>query len=107
MVASRRTWRQIDGKLIEVTPSNNIPRDDLRFDGDFISPVDGGIIRNKRELHDHNQRHNVIQTTEGHNQDWAREDKKRKDFFLGGNPAGKEERIDAIKETLYKLGERP
>ncbi len=107
MAAGRRTYRQIPGKgLVEVTPSKAPIGDDLRFDGNFISPIDGTEIRNKRELHDHNRRHNVIQTTDGHNQDWDQAEKKR-ERFMNGNPDGKAERIEAIKETLYKLGERP
>lgn len=106
MAVMRRTWRQIPGKgLVEVTPSGNIPRDDLRFDEPFKSPIDGSIIRNKIDLHDHNRRHNVEQTTDGHMQDWQTKSKERSDF-LGGR-TGKEERVEAIRETLYKLGERP
>lgn len=102
----RRTWRQIPGRgLVEVTPSNNIPRDDLRFDEPFKSPIDGSIIRNKQDLHDHNRRNNVEQTSDGHMQDWQSKAKERENF-LGGR-TGKEERIEAIRETLYKLGERP
>ncbi len=105
-MAGRRTWRQIkqpDGstKMVEITPSS-IPRDDLRFDEPFISPIDGSVIRNKMELHDHNRRHNVEQTTDGHMQDWAEKEKERAGFY--NTKAQKEERIEAVKETLYKLG---
>lgn len=86
-------------ELVRTRIGGSIPRDDLRFDGNFISPIDGKEIRNKQELHDHNRRHNVIQTTDGHNQDWAREEKKRERFF-NGNPDGKAERIEAIKAVI-------
>jgi hypothetical protein len=91
--------------MVEVTPSGNIPRDDMRFDEPFKSPIDGSIIRNKIELHDHNRRNNVEQTTDGHMQDWKGKEQERKEFFTGRT--GKEERIEAIQESLYKLGERP
>jgi hypothetical protein len=91
--------------MVEVTPSGNIPRDDLRFDEPFKSPIDGSIIRNRTELHDHNRRHNVEQTTDGHMQDWKGKEKERENFLAGRT--GKEERIEAIQESLYKLGERP
>jgi hypothetical protein len=91
--------------MVEVTPSGNIPRDDMRFDEPFKSPIDGSIIRNKTELHDHNRRNNVEQTTDGHMQDWKGKEQERKEFFTGRT--GKEERIEAIQESLYKLGERP
>jgi hypothetical protein len=87
--------------MVEVTP-DNLPRDDLRFDGNFISPIDGTEIRSKQELHEHNRRHNVVQTTEGHNQDWAEREKERAGFY--NSKAQKEERIEAVKESLYKLG---
>jgi hypothetical protein len=87
--------------MVEVTP-DNMPRDDLRFDGDFISPIDGTIIRNKQELYDHNKRHNVEQTTDGHFQDWDERKKERVGFYK--SKAQKEERIEAVKESLYKLG---
>ena len=101
----RRTWRWINGASVEVTPSNNIPRDDMRFETPFVSPVDGSLIRNKQDLHDHNRRNNVEQTSDGHMQDWQGKKQEREDFLAGRT--GKEERIEAIKETLYKLGERP
>jgi len=101
---AKRTWRQINGKMVEVTPSTSPIGDDLRFDGNFISPVDGTEIRNKRELHEHNRRHNVIQTQEGHNQDWDRDRKKRERFF-NGNPDGKNERIEAIKHTIDRMSQ--
>jgi hypothetical protein len=98
----RRTWRQVKGVgMVEVTPQASLP-EELRFDGDFISPVDGSIIRNKRELHEHNKRNNVVQTTDGHDQDWAGREKERAGFY--GSKAQKEERIEAVKESLYKLG---
>lgn len=87
--------------MIEVTPSN-MPTEELRFDGNFISPIDGKEIRNKRELYDHNRRHNVEQTTDGHMQDWDERKKERIGFYT--SKAQKEERIEAVKESLYKLG---
>jgi len=104
MLGRRRyRWNPELKKMVEIDAGPLLPRDDLRFDGNFISPVDGKEIRNKQELHDHNRRHNVIQTTEGHNQDWDVAAKKR-ERYLNGNPDGKSERIEAIKHTLEKLG---
>lgn len=101
---AKRTWRQINGKMVEVTPAPNMP-EELRVDSPFISPIDGSVISNKRELHEHNKRNNVEQTTDGHFDDFKAFQKRRDDFYLG--KTGKEERIEAIKESLYKLGERP
>ncbi len=102
----RRTWRQIPGRgMVEITPTSRIPQDDMRFDSPFISPVDGSLINSKRDLHEHNRRNNVEQTSDGHMQDWQSRGKEREDFLAGRT--GKEERIEAIRETLYRLGERP
>ena len=89
---------------MEVTPRASLPAE-LRVDSPFVSPIDGTVITNKRELHEHNRRNNVEQTTDGHFQDWKSEQQKRDDFYLG--KTGKEERIESIKETLYHMGERP
>ncbi len=98
-----RTWRQTKDGMVEITPRPSLPSE-LRVDSPFVSPVDGSVINNKRQLHEHNKRNNVEQTTDGHNQDWKEGQKRRDDFYLG--KTGKEERIEAIKETLYHLGER-
>lgn len=90
--------------MVEVTPRPSLPSE-LRVDEPFVSPVDGTVIRNKHDLHEHNKRNNVEQSTDGHFQDWKETQKKRDDFYLG--KTGKEERIEAIKETLYHMGERP
>ena len=90
--------------MVEVTSRPSLPAE-LRVDSTFVSPIDGSVISNKRQLHEHNKRNNVEQTTDGHLDDWKSAQKRRDDFYLG--KTGKEERIEAIKETLYKLGERP
>ena len=97
----RRSYRQIDGKMVEVTPTPRIPQG--RMDSNFQSPVDGTIISTQKKLHEHNTRNNIEQTTEGHFQDWKQKGKERADFF-SGNPAGKKERVEAIRATIEKLG---
>ncbi len=105
MLGRRRyRWNPELQEMVEISAGPHLPRDDLRFEGNFLSPVDGKEIRNKQELHNHNRRHNVIQTTDGHNQDWDAAKTKR-DRYFNGNPDGKAERIEAIKHTLEKLGE--
>ncbi len=90
--------------MVEITSRPRLPTE-LRVDSTFKSPIDGSIISTKQQLHEHNKRNNVEQTTDGHFQDWKSGQDKRDDFYLG--KTGKEERIEAIKETLYHLGERP
>jgi len=98
----KRTYRRIkkdDGtsSLVEVTPTEHLP-DDLRFEGTFVSPVDGSLIRNKRELHDHNRRNNVMQSLPGMNEDIAniREANQRE---LGSN----KERLEAVRRAYETL----
>ena len=94
----KRTWHQIDGQMVEVTPSPNLPSD-LRFDGAFVSPVDGSVIRNRTELHDHNRRNNVVQQCSGKEQDIAGIKAANRDQVFG--KAAKQRRIKAVRKA-YK-----
>ena len=101
----RFIWSPELKKMVEVEARPPRPNNDnLRFESNFISPIDGKEIRSKDDLHDHNQRHNVECTSDGHFQDWKKEEIRR-EKFLNGNPDGKEERIEAIKQTIVELGE--
>ncbi len=102
----RRTyrWNPELKKMVEIESRPPRPRnDDLRFEGNFISPIDGTEIRNKDDLNNHNQKHNVECTSDGHFQDWKEKQKERDGFYH--SKAQKSERIEAIKHTLEKLGE--
>ena len=95
----KRTYRQIkkdDGtsSLVEITPSENLPSD-LRFDGVFKSPVDGTIIRNKRDLHDHNKRNNVMQSLPGMNEDIAAINRENKRQIMSGT----RDRLEAVRKA--------
>ncbi len=108
MTAGHRLYRQIkqpDGtsKLVEIL--NPPPRisEDLRFEGNFISPVDGSLIRNKYDLVDHNKRNDVIQSLPGMDQDVAAIGQANRDAITGKQ--GKQERTEAIRAAIEQ-GER-
>lgn len=99
----KRTWRQVKGKgLVEVTASPSLPSD-LRVDSPFVSPVDGTVIRHKRDLHDHNQRNNVMQVLPGVPQDIMSIQKDNLDKING--KSGKRERLEAVKRAVELQGE--
>ena len=108
MTAGHRSYRQVkqlDGtsKLVEImNPSPRIS-EDLRFDGNFVSPVDGTEIRSKRELNEHNQRHKVTQVLPGMGQDMASIRKANRDAINGDT--GRQERIRDILKAVEQ-GER-
>ena len=103
----RRTYRQIrqpDGttKMVEITPSRSLP-EDLRFDEPFVSPVDGSVIRNKRELDDHNRRNGVVQAHDERIQDIMSTQKENLDRIVGKR--GREERREAVLRA-YEVNRR-
>jgi hypothetical protein len=78
---------------MEITPSRSLP-EDLRFDGTFISPIDGTVIRNKRELDDHNRRNGVVQAHDDRIKDVLSVQKENIDRIVGEK--GREERREAL-----------
>ena len=49
----------------------------------FISPVDGSLVRNKREYDDHNKRNNVVNAKEFTDEFYAGKAKERADYHEG------------------------
>lgn len=66
----KRTYRWIDGKMVEVTreppaPSSSpfvLPDLDSAYNGGFTSPIDETFITSRAQLRDHNRRHGVRQS---------------------------------------------
>lgn len=94
----RRYYRQTPNGFVEIP--NPPPRysEDLMFEGTFVSPVDGSVIRNKRDLVNHNRRNEVEQTLPGKEQDWEAIRKENHDKAFG--KAAKAERVEAIKAAI-------
>lgn len=69
-----------------------------RFEA-FKSPVDGSIIKNDRDMQEHNKRNNVVNAAEGYSEE----------TINSGNFGRKEEKLDKkelvsdIKESIHML----
>ncbi len=97
-VAGRRYYRQVKGQgIVEVEAPPSLSSD-LRVDSNFISPVDGTIIRNKQDLANHNARNNVVQTQTGQYQDWDAKQKERDNYY--DSKEQKAERVTHIRRAL-------
>lgn len=65
----------------------------------FVSMVDGTLIRNNRELQEHNRRNNVVNLNDGFSEEKVRAGD------LGQKPAtlDKSERVADIQEAIHKV----
>ena len=100
MAAGRRVYRQVrnpDGTfgLVELTNPAPPLSSDLRFDGSFISPVDGTVIRSKHELNDHNKRNGTLQILPGMDQDLKVVENDRYDKSFG-----KQAKADRLRDVI-------
>lgn len=101
-------WNPETRKFDKVdNPPAPLPREDLRFDGTFRSPVDGSRIASRTQLLDHNKKHGVEQVLPGMEQDQARIRQENLDRAFGKK--AKEERIEAVKAAIENpvIKERP
>jgi hypothetical protein len=64
----------------------------------FISPVDGEIIRNSQEYHEHNARNGVIPWEPGIMQDYERDRRERSPLSRSAKAA----RIEALRRAVEK-----
>ena len=91
-------WNSETRKFDEIEPPAPLPKEDLRFDGTFRSPVDGSRISNRVQLYDHNQKHGVTQLLPGMEQDQEAIRKDNYDKAFGKQ--AKAERIVDVKRAL-------
>ena len=69
----------------------------------FASPVDGSIIRNSRQLADHNKRNNVVNAAEFTPEFYAEKAKERERFYNREfTPAEKLQRKQQIYEAITR-----
>lgn len=64
----------------------------------FVSPVDGSVIHNNRELKEHNTRNNVVNIQDGYS-----EERVISGDYLKRPELDKNERIEDIKQAVRKL----
>lgn len=65
----------------------------------FISPVDGSLISDRKQLRDHNKRNNVTHADDFSPEYYNREKQKRDDFYQGNH--SKQEKL-ARKQEIYE-----
>ena len=91
-VAADESARKADGHFIH---ANNMET--------FLSPVDGSLVRNKREYDEHNRKNNVVNAAEFTPEYYAKKAKERADFFEGRrSPAEVLKSKQAIYETITR-----
>lgn len=101
---ARRSWVQIDGKLyergVDTIPeaTGGASRGPSVF-GDnveFVSPIDGSVVRGRAAMRDHCARHDVVP-----NQELA----GLKPRTFGQAPTVSSEQREAIKRTMYQIAD--
>ena len=102
-------WNEESGKY------ELIPRDEaaVRFGGgtavhgdieSFVSPIDGSVITDRKQLREHNKRHNVVNQAE-FNPEYLEKKKKERERLYNGEhtPQEKLARKQEIWETIHRL----
>ena len=73
----------------------------------FVSPVDGTVISDRKQLREHNKRNNVVNYHEFDGQEQAKKQKERERLYTGErtNAEVRRDRM-AINETIERLSRR-
>lgn len=69
----------------------------------FVSPVDGSVISDRRQLDDHNKRNNVVNAGEFSPEFYAQKAKERADHHQGRSS---KQETQARKEAIHEIIER-
>jgi hypothetical protein len=105
-------WRQVYNE--ETGKSEFIPIDEAARHRDisasvhgdiesFVSPVDGSVISDRKQLREHNKRNNVVQTSEFGTEHWDIKRKERERLYNGEyTPAEKQARKMEIHEAIMR-----
>ena len=94
-------WRQDaeTGKLVPIEENHRRTDGGACIHGDiqaFVSPVDGTVISDRKQLREHNKRNNVVNTEEFSQSFWDKKAKERADFYNG---------VHTREETLVRKRE--
>ena len=81
-------WRQDSktGKMIPIDEAARRSSAGVAIHGDitsFVSPVDGSVITDRKQLAEHNKRNNVVSADEFTPEFYARKAQERADFYNG------------------------
>ena len=104
-------WRQVYNK--ETGKSEFIPLDESarQYNGHFVhgdvepfvSPVDGTVISDRKQLREHNERNNVVPTSE-FTSDWDAARKERDKYYKGEvDRQEKQRRREQMNEIINHL----
>lgn len=73
----------------------------------FVSPVDGAVIRNHRQLEEHNRRNNVVSSSEFSQDYYDRKAKERERVFKGEHTTAENfARKQQLNEIINQLERR-
>jgi hypothetical protein len=101
-------WRQCakTGEMIPIDESAKRMGMGAAIHGDvtpFVSPVDGSIISDRRQLREHNLRNNVVNSDEFGTQHWDEKRKERDRFYTGQHTRAESlVRKQQIYETIIR-----
>ena len=100
-------WRQVlnkgTGKYELVPIDAAAQRRDIAIHGDiepFVSPIDGSVISDRKQLREHNRKHNVVNANEFSAEFYREQAQKRADYFEGRR--SKEESLKT-KKMIYEI----
>jgi len=66
----------------------------------FVSPVDGTVISDRKQLAEHNKRHNVVNTQEFGTEHWERKAKERADLYEGRRST---QQVQRDREQIHEI----
>jgi hypothetical protein len=101
-------WRQCakTGEMIPIDESAKRMGMGAAIHGDvtpFVSPVDGSIISDRRQLREHNLRNNVVNADEFTPEHYEAKAKERANFYQGKHSRGESlKRKQEIYETIIR-----
>lgn len=100
-------WRQdsVTGKLVPIDEATQRHAGHY-VQGDiepFVSPVDGSVISDRRQLAEHNKRNNVVNAAEFSQEYYDKKAQERSDFYNGKH--SRQETL-ARKQEIYETWTR-
>ncbi len=72
----------------------------------FVSPIDQSIISDHGQLREHNKRHGVTDTRDYSQEHFDKAAKKRQQVLAGTGAQAKQERREALRETIERSTRR-
>tara|TARA_R110000803_G_scaffold67205_2_gene128854 strand:+ start:108 stop:443 length:336 start_codon:yes stop_codon:yes gene_type:complete len=107
MAKWRQMWDEVEQKYKMVAIDKSAAARDgislhAAFDP-FVSPVDGSVISDRKQLREHNLRNNVVNTSEFGEKHWEDKKKERERLYNGEHtPAEKWKRKAEINEAINR-----